>query len=42
MTLLPILRQIPRPTTQGHSSHEEYENSRKIKTYLNNHFQRIQ
>ena len=29
MTLLPILRQIQRPTTQGHSSHAKYENSRK-------------
>ena len=30
MTLLPILRQIHRPTTQGHSSHAKDENSRKI------------
>ena len=30
ITLLPILRQIQRPTTQGHSSHAKYENSRKI------------
>ena len=30
MTLLPILRRIQRPTTQGHSSHAKYENSRKI------------
>ena len=28
MTLLPMLRQIQRPTTQGHSSHAKYENSR--------------
>ena len=41
MTLLPILRRIKRPTTQGHSSHTKYENSRKIKTYRNNHFERI-
>ena len=30
MTLLPILRRIQRPTTQGHSCHAKYENSRKI------------
>ena len=30
MTLLPILRRIERPATQGHSSHAKYENSRKI------------
>ena len=30
MKLLPILRRIQRPTTQGHSSHAKYENSRKI------------
>ena len=30
MTLLPILRRIQRRTTQGHSSHAKYENSRKI------------
>ena len=30
MTLLPILRRILRPTTQGHSSHAKYKNSRKI------------
>ena len=30
MTLLPILRRIHRPTTQGHSSHAKYENSGKI------------
>ena len=41
MTLLPILRRIQRLTTQGRPSHEKYENSRKIKTYRNNHFQRI-
>ena len=41
MKLLPILRRIQRPTTQGHSSHAKYENSWKIETYLNNHFQRI-
>ena len=30
MTLLPILRRIQRPTTQGHSSHAKYESvSRK-------------
>ena len=33
MTLLPILRRIQRPTTQGQSSHAKYENSRKIETY---------
>ena len=32
MTLLPILRRIQRPTTQGHSNHTKYENSRKIET----------
>ena len=31
--LLPILRRIQRPTTQGHSSHTKNENSRKIETY---------
>ena len=41
LTLLPILRRIQRPTTQGHSSHTKYENSRKIETYRNNHFQRF-
>ena len=41
MTLLPIFRRIQRSTTQGHSSHAKYENSRKIETYRNNHFQRI-
>ena len=30
MKLLPISRRIQRPTTQGHSSHAKYENSRKI------------
>ena len=30
MKLLPILRRIQRPTTQGHSSDAKYENSRKI------------
>ena len=30
ITLLPILRRIQRTTTQGYSSHAEYENSRKI------------
>ena len=39
--LLPILRRIQRPTTQGHSSHAKYENGRKIETYRNNLFQRI-
>ena len=38
MTILPILRRIQRPTTQSHSSHEKYENSRKIETYRNSHF----
>ena len=33
MILLPILRRIQRPTTQGHSSHTKYKNSRKIETY---------
>ena len=41
MTLLQILRRIQRLTTQGHSSHAKYENSRKIETYRKNHFQRI-
>ena len=41
MTLLPILGRIQRPTTQGHFRHAKYENSRKIETYRNNHFQRI-
>ena len=41
MTLLSILRRIQRLTTQGHSSYAKYENSRKIETYRNNHFQRI-
>ena len=41
MSLLPILRQIQRPTTQGHSSHAKYASGRKIETYKNNHFQRI-
>ena len=27
ITLLPILRRIQRPITQGHSSHTKYENS---------------
>ena len=40
MTLLPILRRIQRPKTQGHSSHAKYENSQKIETYRNSHFQR--
>ena len=35
MTLLPILRRIQRPTTQGYSSNAKYENSRKIETYRN-------
>ena len=30
MTVLPILRRIQRSTTQGHSGHVKYENSRKI------------
>ena len=37
MTLLPIFRRIQRLTTQGHSSHAKYENSRKIETYRYNH-----
>ena len=41
MALLPILRRIQRPTTQGHSSDRKYENSRKIETYRNNYFQSI-
>ena len=41
MTLLPILTWIQRPATQGHSSHAKYENSRKIETCWNKHFQRI-
>ena len=41
MILLPILRRIQRPITEGHSSHAKYENSWKIETYRNNHFQRI-
>ena len=41
MILLPILRQIQRPTTQGYSTLAKYENSRKIETNRNNHFQRI-
>ena len=41
MKLLPILRRIQRPTTQAHSSHAKYENSRKIETCRNNYFQRI-
>ena len=39
MTLLPILRRIQRPTTQGHSSHAKYENSRKI-IFISFHFLR--
>ena len=31
MILLLILRRIQQPTTQGHSSHAKYENSRKIR-----------
>ena len=41
MTLLPTLRRIQRPTTQGRSSYAKYEKSRKIETYSNNHLQRI-
>ena len=33
MTLLPTLRRIQRPTTQGYFNHTKYENSRKIETY---------
>ena len=36
LTLLPISRRSQRPTTQGHSSHAKYENSRKLETYRNN------
>ena len=39
MTLLPVLRRIQRPTTQGHSSHAKYENSRKI-MFISFHFLR--
>ena len=39
MTLLPILRRIQRPATQGHSSHVKYENSRKI-IFISFHFLR--
>ena len=39
MTLLPILRRIQRPTTQGHSSHAKYENSGKI-IFISFHFLR--
>ena len=39
MTLFPILRRIHRPTTQGHSSHAKYENSRKI-IFISFHFLR--
>ena len=42
ITLLPILRRTQRIATQGHSSRRKYENSWKIETYRNNHFQRIQ
>ena len=41
MTLLPILRRIQRPATKGYSIHAMYENSRKVETYRNNHFQKI-
>ena len=41
MILLPILRRIQQPTTQGHSSHAKYENSQNIEIYRNNHFQGI-
>ena len=34
MTLLPILRRIQRPTTQGHSSIAKYQNSQKIEKML--------
>ena len=34
MLLLPILRRIQRPTTQGLSSHAKYKNSRKIIFFL--------
>ena len=39
MALLPILRRIQRPTTQGHSSHAKYENSQKI-IFISFHFLR--
>ena len=39
ITLLPILRRIQRLTTQGHSSHAKYENSRKI-IFISFHFLR--
>ena len=39
ITLLPILRRIRRPTTQGHSSHAKNENSRKI-IFISFHFLR--
>ena len=39
MTLLPILRRIQQPTTQSHSSHAKYENSRKI-FFISFHFLR--
>ena len=39
MKLLPILRQIQLPTTQGHSSHAKYENSREI-IFISFHFLR--
>ena len=39
MKLLPILRRIQLPTTQGHSSHAKYENSRKI-IFISFHFLR--
>ena len=41
VTLLPILKRIQRPTTQGHSCHAKYENIRKIQIYRDNHFHRI-
>ena len=39
IALLPTLRRIQQPTTQGHSSHAKYENSRKI-IYISFHFLR--
>ena len=39
MTLLPILRRIQRPTTQGHSNNAKYGNSPKI-IFISFHFLR--
>ena len=40
MKLLPILRRIQGPITQGHSSHAKYKKSRKI-IFISFHFLRI-